>query len=59
MDERERKELIEDLVGALEQRHSVDGGRLLELMRAEQNLLDTLAVVRREIDLIVRGAQAT
>lgn len=59
MDERDRKELIDDLIVALEQRHPVEGGRLLELMRAEQNLLDVLAVVRREIDLIVRGAQPT
>lgn len=34
-----------------------DGSRLLDLMRAEQNLLDALRVIRREIAVITRAAQ--
>lgn len=54
----ERKELIEELLGALDERHAAEGGQLLELMRAEQNLKDALAVIRRAIDLIVRAIGA-
>lgn len=58
MDQHERRELIDELLAALDERHAGDGGRLLDLMRAEQNILDALAVIRREIDVIVRGASA-
>ena len=56
MESGERKELVEAIVLALDERHAGEGGRLLELMRAEQNLMDALAVIRREIDVIVRAA---
>lgn len=56
MDPNERQELITDLLHALDERHVGEGGHLLDLMRAEQNLLDALGVIRRAIDLIVRAA---
>jgi mevalonate kinase len=52
----DRRQLIDDLLQALDTRHVVDGTRLIELMRTEQNLLDSLTVVRRLIDSIVRNA---
>jgi hypothetical protein len=55
MEKRERQELIDDLLNALDQRHVGEGGRLLDLMRAEQNLVDALGAIRREIDLIIRA----
>jgi hypothetical protein len=58
LDQGERRELIDELLVALEERSAGDGGRLLELMRAEQNIVDALTVIRREIDIIVRGASA-
>jgi mevalonate kinase len=50
----ERKELIAELLQALDERPVGVGGHLLELMRAEQNLVDALGVIRHTIDLIVR-----
>lgn len=57
MDAREREQLAAAIVEALEERATVDGTRLLELVRAEQNLSDALAVIRREIDFIIRSTQ--
>jgi mevalonate kinase len=52
----DRRQLINDLLQALDTRQVVEGTRLIELMRMEQNLLDSLALVRRLIDSLVRNA---
>jgi hypothetical protein len=57
VDEREREELVEALVDELARRRTPDATRLLELMRIERSLSDSLAVIRREIDLIVRSVR--
>lgn len=56
MEERERQELVDDLVEALARRGAPEGTRLLDLMRAEQGLVDALTVVRRQIAAIVRAS---
>lgn len=56
MSPEERTQLVDELIHALDRRHAVDGSRLLELMRAEQALVESLSVIRREIAAIVRGA---
>lgn len=58
LDERERRELVEDLLEALTRRGAGEGTRLLDLMRVEQNLVDALETIRRQIDDIVRSARA-
>jgi hypothetical protein len=59
LDTPERRELIDDLLKALDERHAGEGAQLLDLMRAEQNLVDTLAVIRKLIDVIVRTATSS
>jgi hypothetical protein len=54
MDERERASFIEEIVAALEEAGAPEGAELLDLMRAEQELVDVLAVLRRQIAAIVR-----
>lgn len=58
MDDRERDELVHDLVDALRRLATVDGARLADLMRAEQGLQEALRVVRREIAFIVDSARS-
>lgn len=53
----ETHELIEALVQALERRGHVDGTRLLDLMRMERYLQESLRIVRKEISTIVERAQ--
>jgi hypothetical protein len=57
MEERERDELIRDLMDALERRSVPDATWLLDLLRVERTLMDSLAIVRREIDAIIRSAK--
>jgi mevalonate kinase len=57
VDARERQEIVEDLLSALQERGAAEGMKLLELVRLEQTLMDALAFVRREIDAIARATQ--
>lgn len=56
LDERERHELVADLLAALESRGAPEATNLLDLMRCERNLLDALATVRRQIAIIVQSS---
>lgn len=58
MDERERDELLDALLERLRAGGAGEGMRLADLMRLEKYLADGLAIVRREIDLIVRSLEA-
>lgn len=49
-------DLVDALLGALERRGHVDGGRLLDLMRTERYLQESLRVIRREIAAIIEHA---
>jgi mevalonate kinase len=55
VNEKERDELVDELMARLEARGAPAGGTLLDLMRAEQNLVDALGVIRRQIAAIVRA----
>lgn len=57
MNERDRHELVEDLLAALDARGAPEATQLLDLMRCERNLVDALATIRRQIALIVQQAQ--
>ena len=57
MDEKERQDLVDALLEGLAARGAPEGTRLLDLMRVEQNLVDALAVIRREIDSIIRSSR--
>lgn len=50
-------QLVERIADALAARGAADGSRLLDLMRVEQNLVDALATIRREIRLVVQRSQ--
>jgi hypothetical protein len=50
----ERRELIDDLLAALESTgRTLDASQLLELARVERELSHALATIRRLIDMIV------
>lgn len=55
MEESERDDLVEALVEGLATRGAPEAMHLADLMRVERELADALAVIRREIDLIVRS----
>jgi len=56
MDEKERQELVSELLARLRAEGVPGGMWLLELERVERSLADSLAVVRRMTDAIVRAA---
>jgi hypothetical protein len=58
MDDQERGQLVQAVVDQFEARGAVQGVALLDLMRVEQNLQDSLNAVRRMIDAHVRAAAA-
>lgn len=51
------EQLVERIADALAARGAADGSRLLDLMRTEQNLIDALSTIRREIRLVVQRSQ--
>lgn len=53
----DRRELVEEILAGLEARGAGDGLQLLDLMRAEQQLVDVLAVLRRQISALVRQSE--
>jgi hypothetical protein len=53
----ETDDLVQALLKALEKRGHVDGSRLLDLMRTERYLTESLRVVRREIAAVVDRAE--
>lgn len=57
MDAAERHELVAAVIEGLEKRGAADGARLADLMRVEHELQDALAVVRRQIDVIVEATR--
>lgn len=53
----ENAELVAQLVAALEERGAPEAIALTDLMRLEQHLLDSLGIVRRQIDALIRREQ--
>lgn len=49
----ETNQLVAALMQALERKGHIDGSRLLDLMRMERHLQESLRIVRREIAAIV------
>jgi len=50
----EQDDLVAQLLAALEERGAPDALALADLMRLEQHLLDSLRIVRQQIDALVR-----
>lgn len=51
-------ELVAQLLAALEERGAPDAIALADLLRLEQHLADSLGIVRRLIDALVRRQQS-
>lgn len=54
----ERNELASAVADELERRGVAEAVRLADLMRAEQNLVDALRVVRNQTAALVRASQS-